>query len=221
MPSTVTDAGLRHKGRTSAFSVPPGNDLRELLLLGATASRPVFWLTEELAVPRLSFVPTRRRSGGYSFTSPREEASNEDGRAQAGLRTPCSLALDSISADASRNLREHNGAVRQFAYLYAAALRDIAGIPSDAIATELDYSETATARRAARKGRQLWVRLAAWPWWSIGSEGCKGGLPEDWWQFEDCQLTLAGWVEAGWEDPVRFGTHLVPVACATARSVAL
>jgi hypothetical protein len=64
--------------------------------------------------------------------------------------------------------------------LYAAALRDIAGLDDDAIATAGGH-ECSNADRAARRdyeaGREFWNRLGGWPWLYF-----QGGKPPDnWW----------------------------------------
>jgi len=49
-----------------------------------------------------------------------------------------------------------------------------------------------SARRAVEKGRALWAKLSAWPWWSLGAlDGYR--LPDDWRSQTQVVLDFAAW----------------------------
>jgi hypothetical protein len=64
--------------------------------------------------------------------------------------------------------------------LYAAALWDILGLAWEKIAEHLGFSgkdSERSARRVISRGRELWSRIGAWPWWYFPP---VGSIPREW-----------------------------------------
>jgi hypothetical protein len=63
-------------------------------------------------------------------------------------------------------------------------------------------ADARAARRAVVRGRSLWAKLAAWPWWPLAAGKHLAGLhslPNDWWTIPD---VVANWW--AWRDPDGF-----------------
>ena len=56
--------------------------------------------------------------------------------------------------------------------------------------------DTSPTRRYVRRGRHLWVHLAAWPWWPVVDGGDKvgGPMPDRWWELPRVVETYATWL---------------------------
>jgi hypothetical protein len=84
-----------------------------------------------------------------------------------------------------RDSPHDRNAQTQAVALLAAAFRDIAAVPLESVGKRLAvirgtaaYDDRKT-RRAARDGRALWTRLAAWPW-LVSTD-----YDAEWWRRED------------------------------------
>jgi hypothetical protein len=95
-------------------------------------------------------------------------------------------------------------------FLAAAAMFDVAAIPESHIAPQLGYVVDETevrgversrpARNAVEKGRQLWRRLGAWPWWCWQPDDGKrkrGRLPDGWQDNLEVREALEAWALPG------------------------
>jgi hypothetical protein len=189
--------------RKQAFAVPgPGDDLREAILDGAKAKCPTWGVPTfetALRVPRLERVPGDAYPSGRRPLINPHEAGLEDARmalsrdALVALRTD--HPEDVAHALGSRHPQD------QLRALVVAALLDVAGFPLDheayaKIGYESEYNRERTVQKAANRGRQLWAKLAAWPWWALGPRSGPLGI---WW-------TEPRVVEAftAWRDPDRW-----------------
>jgi hypothetical protein len=184
-------------------SLRPGGGLVDAIVDGKRAGRAV-WLLTDLLVPRLrqvAYGPVRR--GGYVLVSPAEEAYNACGR--AFLRPELAVALDHPSDESMLLLFEKPSAKAQARHLAAAAIHDVLGWPlagrqghscRESVAYHLAYSGRRSASDAVESGRQLWRKLAAWPWWPLGWLGhTTGRLPDGWWTLPEVVANFEGWRE--------------------------
>jgi hypothetical protein len=177
------------------------------------AGRPV-WVVGDACVPRLTQVPVLRRDGTYAIAQPAEDALNARGR--PWLLPELAMALDHLSEESASALLKNEDAKAQARWLIAAAYRDILRLrpwvedggswehdpTQDSIASVLGYGSRDTARKAVRRGRDLWPRLAAWPWWPLRAGGYwpgRGPLPDPWWT-----LPLVAASFDAWRDPAAF-----------------
>lgn len=187
-------------------SLPPGDALVDAIVAGRGAGRPTWVLTHLVVVPRLQQVAYGAvGQSGYVLIQPHEEAVNARGR--SFLRPELAVALDAPSEESARLLFDKPHALAQARHLAAAAIHDVLGWPlarracpgSSAernVAYHLEYSGRRSARDAVESGRQLWRRLAAWPWWPLGCLGHnRGTLPDEWWTLPLVAANLAAWFD--------------------------
>lgn len=88
-----------------------------------------------------------------------------------GLSPRLAVALETRHRLALAQLSTHDLATGN--RLYAAALRDIVRLEDEEIADVCCWAgnhAARTARDAYREGRQVWRRLAAWPWLEFASD---------------------------------------------------
>jgi hypothetical protein len=73
--------------------------------------------------------------------------------------------------------------------LGAAIARDILDLSPEKITDWLGYENRGEAKKLARKGRELWRQLGAWPW----SCHASGRLPDEWWLQDRTVEMLVRW----------------------------
>jgi hypothetical protein len=78
----------------------------------------------------------------------------------------------------------------QVRHLTAAAYRDLLAADLETIAELFGYSGERAAREAARKGRELWAQLNAWPWACLPA----GALPRQRWGSDALVTAWAVWM---------------------------
>jgi hypothetical protein len=140
----------------------------------------------------------RRRLGGEPFLRP---------RVARWLDHPESGASE---IDFNRN------ELTELKALAAAALIDVAGLSQAAIQewlrpetsnerrpgimagvpAESHQGDTRSTGRRIERGRRLWIRLAAWPWWAVvdAGEDVAGGMPRRWWGLPRVIETHRTWL---------------------------
>ena len=186
-------------GRIAAFAVTPGDDLRRLILESANAGRPTFTVARGLQVPRLDLVPFPRHGGGTVLLPPNEAL--DRGPAVRAFHRDALVAIESMNPDAVEKANSNSRARAQLRQLYAAALRDVAGLllysrdPNrqaigGPLGGQLGLSDRSASQRTVRAGRRLWPTLAAWPWWGA-STSSLGAF--NWWTDPTVLERFAVW----------------------------
>jgi hypothetical protein len=182
--------------RTEASAVTPGDALRGAILEAARAGRPAWPVLRGLKVPRLEQVPIDVPYGDGRAYMPPGEAFLD--RARLALHEDALLALETDNGLALSRAYANSTACAQLRALAAAALRDVCGYPLDdrdtgrpSVCGYLGFGEKRAAGRAVTRGRTLWPKLAAWPWWALNPEG--GPLPRKWWAQPRVVETLDVW----------------------------
>lgn len=110
-------------------------------------------------------------------------------------------ALESNNSFSWEIVIAKKGARAKVRFLTAAALRDILNLDEREIAVQLEYEideveherdieRSRAARAAVEKGRGLWAKLGAWPWWCSRPPGT---LPSDWWHEAEVAKALHAW----------------------------
>lgn len=186
----------RLNDREDGFQVTPGEDLRALILETAEHGRPAWPVLRGLVVPRLTLVPVAVGYGdGWAYVPPGEALSKP---ASSHLHSDALLLLETAHPTASAHAHANRSARAQLRALVAAALRDVCGYPIDAPSSDAHsvcaYLGTQTpvvASKVVTRGRKLWAKLAAWPWWALNPQG--GPLPKDWWTQPRVIHTLEVW----------------------------
>jgi hypothetical protein len=159
------------KHRNDAKSVPPGPKLAALIDSAICRDRPGCWIGRLPGSDRRLGVPNVRavrftESGRHKLSPPVESL-------LAVLPHRLVLVLESWDPVAFQQLRpqDHSAGRR----LYAAALRDILGLPKEEVAKQCGYGGEDLGMRKAReaisRGRKLWSRVGAWPWWYFEPAG--------------------------------------------------
>ncbi|MEJ7804017.1 MAG: hypothetical protein WKH68_11715 [Candidatus Limnocylindria bacterium] len=188
--------------KTDPNSLRPGGHLVDLILAAQNDGRPV-WQLEDVVIPRLKQVaygPQQR--GDYALVTPAEEAWNARGR--PFLRPQLAAVLDCQSVDSFQQLLAKPSARIQARHLSAAAFHDVLGWPlagkpgvpfTETIAHHLGLDGgRRSASQAVESGRELWRKLAAWPWWPLGRLGyIRGPLPEEWWMLPYVSANFDAW----------------------------
>ncbi|HEX7630210.1 MAG TPA: hypothetical protein VF431_07695 [Candidatus Methylomirabilis sp.] len=132
------------------------------------------------------------------------------------LRPEVAGYLDTGHPFAAESAMGKPHAIAQLRQLMVAVWKDLGAETADVIYNHL--GDTKDDRRAAqdvyrdaRKGRSLWVKLGAWPWWPIsaayadGEDGPLGlgrGLPAKWWELPRVIATFEAW-RTGSQRPLR------------------
>jgi len=188
--------------KTGPNSLRPGVHLVDLILAVQNDGRPV-WQIEDIVIPRLTRVaygPQQR--GDYALVQPAEEASNARGR--PFLRPQLAAVLDCQNVDSFQQLLAKPSARTQARHLSAAAFHDVLGWPlagkpgrpfTETIAHHLEFEGgRRSASDAVESGRELWRKLAAWPWWPLGRLGhIRGPLPDEWWTLPCVAANFDAW----------------------------
>lgn len=196
------------KDSSGCVAVPPGPTL---LSSFTRRNQDVYRPSPGVAVPCLRLAPG---PDGYEVEPPqlhdfeRAPGSVLRPRVASWLAQPRAQGsyADQLNGDDLAQLRD----------LAAAALLDVGGLSQaqarewieDPITgsrrttllsgAEAAYGDPRSNRRRAARGRRLWVRLAAWPWWSIADAGhpMSGPLPTGWWTLPRVMETMRSWVDA-------------------------
>lgn len=197
--STLEREPPRVTERDVGISFPPGRQLAELIAEGAEAGCPV-WLVRRswddpdqpraqlLAVPRLWWTSNGYRPEIHSVLPWHILQAMETGvefEPHVAMRKPQQLA--------------------KLLHLQAAVLRDVLAVSETEIAKLLRYgvdsserdrdgcdrTRSRSARDAVEKGRQLWAKVGAWPWWCY--QPPDGKLPDRWWSEPAIIEALAVW----------------------------
>lgn len=162
-------------------------------------------------MPQLQGVPV----GGF-LIQPRQLADYRQAP-ESVLRQRVAAWVDQPIAQSSRAHTLDSRDLAQLTRLGAAALKDIAGLSRAAVCEWIGPPTISNERRRAimagepsdqhqggdlratgrqiAEGRELWVRLAAWPWWSLADAGesVAGGLPGKWWELPRVREVLGAW----------------------------
>jgi hypothetical protein len=173
--------------------------------------RPVYRLAAGVAAPRLETVTS---SLGqvipqelHAFRRAPESVLRL--RVASWMENPLAQETRSVALD--RNDRDQINA------LASAALTDIADLsllqtrewiedPIDSprrrelmAGADPDRGDTRSTVRRNTRGRQLWARVGAWPWWAIADAGFKfdGRLPQRWWEIDRIAETFSCWLRTG------------------------
>jgi hypothetical protein len=151
------------------------------LLDGQREGRPVLFSWEGLPVPRLKWT-------------------SEDHERPLALPQAAWVAVrteDPDAFDLAYGMALENERVRApLRFLAAAALRDICAWGPEEITAELFRDDPKSAKRAAKRGRLLWARLGAWPWWGAHhwfSQSPGSALPAAWWENSAATEALHDW----------------------------
>jgi hypothetical protein len=210
------------KDRRERSPVPPLAPSEALLSSFVGSRRPVYRPAPGIAVPRLEQVPAE---GGlqvvppslheYRQLSDRELVRRRRRETLPVLHPRVYQWLDHIRSG-ERPIDFNRDERSELKALTAAVLRDVAGFSPPSIEEWVDTTTLAdnsrrielmagtsnsrygdrVVRDLVRRGRELWVQLAAWPWWPIAQSGKSvvGGLPESFWELRDVVETHALWV---------------------------
>ena len=196
MQRSLADVDAIHKDRAGTSAVTPSDALRGVILDAARAGRPTWPVLRGLEVPRLELVPIDVPYGDGRAYMPPGEASLIDARLV--LHNDALLALDTNHGIALSRAYANSTAGAQLRALAPAALRDVCGYPledrspeSPSVCGYLKFSDKRAAARAVTRGRNLWPKLAAWPWWALNPKG--GRLPDEWWTQPRVSEAFAVW----------------------------
>ena len=194
-------------------------DYPQLILHGARAGRPT-WSLGHIEGARMKVDRRWQDWAPFEILVPRLEHTHESLNYAAARTELGDEMVDALMFGNARTLgRILNGAPKktphvQVRWLTAAALYDVYDWPTDSdersicgyLDGSLDDSCPTTergARKAICKGRGLWGKLAAWPWWGLDPHGQLGGSL-GWKQDPDVQSRFEMW-----RDPRRlFGEPL-------------
>jgi hypothetical protein len=167
--------------RAPIFAVTPkGDALRREILDAAAHGRPSWKVpTLDLRVPMLEGVAESVAPARWLGSFSRETI----------------LALETGHPYAVEIALENERVKDQLRRLAAAAIYDVCGRPydgtDDSVCATLGYGDRRAAVRAVSAGRQLWPKLAAWPWWALNPTG--GALDDEWWATPRVVETFWAW----------------------------
>jgi hypothetical protein len=201
---------LTDEDRTVSSEVPPPGP--SLLSFFVRRGRPVYRPAPGIAVPCLEQVP-----GAHRFVVVPKERHCYRRAPQGVLRLRVAAWLDQPDAQGTRSHFLDTDDLAQLKALAAAALRDVAGLPEAAVRewiglptgsatrrvaimsgvpSEDHQGDTRSTRRQIARGRRLWVRLAAWPWWAAvdAGEDVAAGMPRRWWELPRVVETHRTWL---------------------------
>lgn len=202
--SVAGDSARDEEDQASVF-LPPGPDL-----LGAivASDRPTYRTAYRVAAPRLERVPDHlgRRSSPAELVAFRRNPN-------AILRPRVAIWIEDDSGYAQRTLGPLAGRdLTTLRKLVAATLHDLGGLTQVAVAEwtddkgvtpgradELlngvapDRFDTRVVRERIAEGRQLWAKLAAWPWWPIAQEAQLTGSLDGWQTLPAVRSTWQMW----------------------------
>lgn len=196
MSRRVLDPAAPVYDRNPAKLVIPGHDLAAEIRRGLSAGRPGVVVG---LIPGAD--PSSRRTLGVP-----NAGSSLLGRRFQPLRelipSEAALALETGHEVAVARLGPHaRAALRR---LYAAALKDVAGLTGSEVVDECGYSSEPSAFRAVADGRRAWQAAGGWPWVGFDS---KGRPPSSWRSqgAEDELADLFAWWRTGRISVAEFG----------------
>jgi hypothetical protein len=198
---------------------PPGPSLLSSLI---RRGRPAYRPAPGIAVPRLEQVPgpdgvfvVPLELDEYRRTSDRQLEFKRRLGDEPLLRPRVARSLDHPESGA-REIDFNRDELSELKALAAAALHDVAGRSQAAVQEWLSpeisnqrqcgimagvpadshQGDTRSTRRRIERGRRLWVRLAAWPWWAVvdAGEDVAGGMPRRWWELPRVVDTHRVWL---------------------------
>jgi hypothetical protein len=155
--------------------IPGSGSLRDLLAV--EAPRRLHWRSRSLYVPRMPFVAGS--VGGR--IQPKAPIGVPSGwKTRYGRKIHNSI----VETLAGHRPLSHEWTAHELAQelqFHYAAVRDLADVKLDDTARD----------KAARKGREMWAAIGAWPWSCFSPDG---QLPKDWRQLEFVVLAWQGWL---------------------------
>jgi hypothetical protein len=208
----------KDRKRSSPVPLPSPSLLSSFIRRGRPAYRPA----PGIAVPRLEQVP--RRDGvlvvPLELHESRQMCDPQLKRRRRFQGEPLPRPrvarwLDRPESEA-RKIDFNRDELSELEALAAAALRDVAGLSEAEVREWLSpeisnqrqcgimagvpatchQGDTRSTRRRIARGRRLWVRLAAWPWWPVVDAGgdVAGGVPRRWWELPRVAETHRTWL---------------------------
>lgn len=196
------------RNTVGAYSPPtfrPGSDLLEKIAT-ERGTWAVFHALDGLSVPALENTAEwhRHRRNPWAF-----------------LKSATAEYLDTGHPITGERVLQKPHAFAQMRDLTAAAWLDIGGAAIDDLRIHMrpDLASMHDRREGnkvvnsyARRGRRLWVKLGAWPWWPIASAWADGGkhpplsnwekLPSEWWRLPRVVKCWHAWATAS-QAPLR------------------
>jgi hypothetical protein len=170
-------------GSLPAIPLAPGESLRRAIAKLARDGRPTFRVVAGLFVPHLWRVPSESLDGELTI----ELVALDSRPPEVGPQAWAALCIgDAFDAD-----RADQRSYAQLKRLTAAGLRDVCGWAGADVAASLGYRDEFAACRAARRGRELWSWLHAWPWACVE----QGMLRPRWWEQPAARLGWRLWAK--------------------------